>query len=181
MKVNKAFYALLLLNISGIIVARMSAEADPGFNIINKFGKPITILINNDYKNIKQAVVQKAITIFGKTISANSVSAIIDVNKPTLLVIYEGVLTNKIEPFRPRSGDEGTPAFFYDWTIYGPKIKHYVYHFKPNKKIYVTLHSNGALNPQTGPSRGTTGKTEAGYPLMNIVSQSDIMHFTEEY
>ena len=105
----------------------------------------------------------------------------IDVNEPTLLVVYEGAISNKIEPFRPRGGDEGTPAFFYDWMISGPKVKQYVYHFKPGKDIYVTLHNNGALNPQTGPKGGATGKTEAGYPLANEVSQSDIMQATEVY
>ena len=178
MKINKVFGSLLL-SISGIVIA--GTPANPGFDIINKSGTPVTILINNGYKNVKQVVVQKASTIFGKTISANNVSAMINPNEPTLLVVYEGALSNKIEPFRARGGDEGTPAFFYDWLVNGPKSKHYMYHFKPGKDIYVTLHKDGALNPQTGPKGGATGKTEAGYPLANEVSQSDIMRFTEVY
>lgn len=180
MKMNKVF-AGLLLSCAGIVLAVPGTPANPGFDIINKSGKPVTILVNNGYKNIKQAVVQKASSIFGKTLSANNVSATIDPSEPTLLVIYEGAITNKIEPFRPRGGDEGTSAFFYDWTVYGPKTPHYMYHFKPGKDIYVTLHDNGNLNPQTGPKGGKTGNTEAGYPLANKVSQSDIMRFTEKY
>lgn len=178
MKINKVFGGLLL-SVSGIVIA--GTPANPGFDIINKSGKPITVLINNGYKNVKQAIVQPASTFFGKTLSANNVSANIDTSEPTLLVVYEGALSNKIEPFRARGGDEFTSAFFYDWMITGPKSKHYMYHFKPGKDIYVTLHSNGNLNPQSGPGGGKTGKTEAGYPLANKVSQSDIMRFTEVY
>jgi hypothetical protein len=178
MKMNKAFYGIFL-SFSAAVIA--GPAGNPGFDIINKSGKPITILVNNGYKNIKKVVVHPAKTLFGKTLSANNVSASIDINEPTLFVVYEGALTNAIEPFRARGGDEGTPAFFYDWMINGPKAKHYMYHFKPGKTIYVTLHGNGALNPQTGPKSGKTGKTEAGYPLTDNVTQSDIMQFTEVY
>jgi len=172
MKMNKVLYCGLLLSFSAIAVAQ-----EPGFDIVNKTGKPITVLVNNGYKNIKQVVVKPATTILGKTISANNASVPIDINEPTLFVVYEGAITNKIELFRPRGGDEGTNKFFFDWSIV-PKPK-YVYHFKLGKKIYVTLHNNGELNPQTGPRGGATGKTEAGYSLMNVVSQSDIMRSAE--
>ena len=176
MKMNKMFYSALLLTVSGVAIA-----VEPGFDIINKTGKPVTILVNNGYKNVEQVIVKPASTIFDKTMSANNVSVPVDINEPTLLVVYEGALTNKIEPFRARGGDEGTQAFFYDWMITGPKSKNYMYHFVPGKKMYVTLHNNGNLNPQTGPKGGSTGKTEAGYSLDNVVKQSDIIKFDDKY
>jgi hypothetical protein len=95
--------------------------------------------------------------------------------------VYEGAFTNPIEPFRARGGDEGTQKFFFDWMISGPKAKNYMYHFTPGKKVYVTLHKAGNLNPQTGPKGGKTGKTEAGYSLGGNVSQGDIIKFDEKY
>lgn len=181
MKKNKALYGILL-SISGVIVAAPAPANEPGFDFINKSGKTLTILVNNGYKNILQAVVKPATTIFGKVITANNVSATIDINEPTLLVVYEGAFPNiKVEPFRPRGGDEGTPAFFYDWMVHGPKTKTYMYTFKLGKKAYVTLHEKGNLNPQTGPSSGAKGVTDAGYSLQNEVSQSDIMRANEAY
>ncbi|HLW73223.1 MAG TPA: hypothetical protein VKR54_04185 [Candidatus Babeliales bacterium] len=179
MKKNNALYGILL-SISGVVVAAGPAS-EPGFDFINKSGKTLTILVNNGYKNILQAVVKPAVTVFGKVITANNVSATIDINEPTLLVVYEGAYTTKVEPFRPRGGDEGTPAFFYDWMVHGPKAKTYMYTFKLGKKAYVTLHENGNLNPQSGPRSGATGKTDAGYSLENEVSQSDIMRASESY
>jgi len=173
------FFGLLLSSLGAGIA--QAAAAEPGFDIINKSGGPITILVNNGYKNIKKVVVRPASTILGKTLSANNVSATIDVNEPTLLVVYEGAYTNPIEPFRARGGDEGTQQFSFDWMFTGPEAKNYMYHFTPGKKIYVTLHKAGNLNPQTGPKGGKTGKTEAGYSLMGNVSQGDIIKFDEKY
>jgi hypothetical protein len=182
MKMNVMMVYGLLLSVSVTRVAfAAGAAAGPGFDIINKSGGPITILVNNGYKNIKKIVVKPATTIFGKTLSAHNVSADIDINEPTLLVVYEGAFTNPIEPFRGRGGDEGTQKFFFDWMIVGPKATNYMYHFKPGKNVYVTLHKKGELNPQTGPKGGSTGKTEAGYSLHNIVSQGDIIKFDEQY
>jgi hypothetical protein len=42
------------------------------------------------------------------------------------------------------------------------------------KKIYVTLHKDGVLNPQTGPSGGKTDKIEAGYSKEDMITQGDI-------
>lgn len=181
MKMNKVLFSALL-TVSGIAIAAPAAPAGPGFDIINKSGGPITILVNNGYKNIAKGVVKTATTIFGKTLSANNFSASININEPTLLVVYEGSFPkNEMEPFRARGGDEGKQAFFFDWTIYGPKTKYYLYHFTPGKDIYVTLHANGKLNPQTGPKGGSTGKTEAGYSLENRVSQDNIIKFDDKY
>lgn len=179
MKMNVMMIYSMLLSVFVVGVAQ--AITNPGFDIINKSGGPITILVNNGYKNIKKVIVKTATTLFGKTLSANNVSVPIDINEPTLLVVYEGAYNNPIEPFRARGGDEGTQKFFFDWLIVGPKATNYLYHFKPGKDIYVTLHKGGSLDPQTGPQGGSKGVTEAGYPLQNRVSPSDIIKFDEQY
>jgi hypothetical protein len=179
MKMNKALLSALLLTVSGIANAAPAAPEGPGFDIMNKSGGPVTILVNNGYKNIVKAVVKPASTIFGKTLSANDVSASIDINQPTLLVVYEGSFpNNEIEPFRARGGDEGKQAFFFDWTIYGPKTNYNLYHFAPGKKIYVSLHKNGKLDPQKGSG---DGKTAVGYSLDNNVTPADIITFDKKY
>jgi hypothetical protein len=181
MKMNKVLFSALLLTVAGIAVAAAAPApaGEPGFDMMNKTGKPVTILVNNGYKNIVKAVVKPATTLLGKTITANDVTAAIDINEPTLLVVYEGAFPNNgIEPFRPRGGDEGTQKFFFDWMITGPKAKHYLYHFTPGKKIYVSLDNNGALRPQQGSG---SGKTATGYSLDNVVAPSNIIKFDEQY
>ncbi len=181
MKMNKAFYVGLLLTVSGIITAAPAGAArvgDATFDLMNKSGKDITVLVNNGYKNVAKEVVKQATTLFGKTITPRSLSLLIDTNEPTLLVIIEGAYPDAtIEPFRARGGDEFTPAFFYDWMIHGPKAKKYIYTFAKGKDIYVSLEANGNLRPQVGQGN----KTATGYSKENEVSQSDIMRASEAY
>ena len=180
MKMNKVLFSALLLTVSKVAFGAAGAAAgEPGFDMMNKTGKPVTVLVNNGYKNIVKAVIQPASTLLGKTLKANDLTANIDVNEPTLLIVYEGAHpNNEIEPFRARGGDEGTQQFFFDWSIHGPKVKNYLFHFVPGKKIYVTLDNNGALRPQQGAGKG---KTATGYSLDNAVTASDIIKFDEKY
>ena len=155
------------------------SKENPGFDIINKTGKEVSIrVVNGDTISIPYAVVKPAQTILGKTASARNQNASIDTNQPTLLVVWDTAISDpKKDIYTGGVGitGEGTPAYFNNWLIV-PKPA-YIYHFKLGKSIYVTLDKNGQLKPQTGPSRGTTGKTEAGYPLANEVEQTDIMSY----
>lgn len=159
---------------------------DPGFDIINKTGKPITIRLINDLDRekavIEKAIVQPAeLNSRGKTIAANSKHAQIDITKPTLLIVYRGVDSSKTEKHMlsinasPNMKGIGTEGFFNNWQI-EPRPDN-VYHFKPNKTIYVTVHENGDLDPQTGPAGGWWGVTEDGYPTGNNVKKDDIIRY----
>ncbi|MBA2307282.1 hypothetical protein H0W26_04080 [Candidatus Dependentiae bacterium] len=156
--------------------APASTKRDPGFDIINKTGSPVTIrVVNGDTAPLGKAVVQPARTILGKTLAAHNQSAQIDTNQPTLLVVWDKALTNpesSIATVGAGISGEGTPNYFNNWTIF-PRPS-YIYHFKPGKSIYVTLDKGGSLRPQTGPGKG---KTEAGYPLANALKTDDIMRY----
>ncbi|MBA3751835.1 hypothetical protein H0X06_03510 [Candidatus Dependentiae bacterium] len=152
---------------------------DPGFDLINKTGKPVTIrVVNGDQASIEKAIVEPAKTLLGKTLKANSKNAPLDISQPTMLIVWDKAMNNpKDEILTVGVGiaDAGTEKFFYNWTI-KPK-PNFVYHFKPGKSIYVTLDKNGELRPQSGPLKGITGKTEAGFPLKNIVKKDEILRY----
>jgi len=145
-----------------------SANAvDPGFDFINKSGHTVTILVINDGKRVKQEVVF-ATGMLSKLVTSRNLSAEIDINKETEVIVLSGEIKQNIIAMKT----EGT-----DWLIYAPgRNEADLYTFTPGKQIYVTLHEDSKLDPQTGPKGGTTGKTDAGYSLENVVTKSDIKY-----
>lgn len=144
----------------GLYATPEEATAGPGFDFINKTKNPVfLILINNDQNLFQCHEVKpaKIMPIFGKTMAANNFSATIDTSKKTILGIVINAKT-RMEALAVQGGPN---------TI--------VYTFTPNKDIYVTFRENNQLTPQTGPSSGKKGITEAGYSLKNIITQSGII------
>ena len=158
----------------------LGTKKNPGFDLINKTGSSVAIrVINGDSAPIRYTLVKPALTLLGKTLSANNQSALIDINQPTLLVVWNKAISEpdkNIYTVGAALKGEGTARYFNRWII--TPTPTYVYHFKPGKSIYVTLDKGGELRPQTGPSSGSTGKTDAGYPLANEVKQDDIIKYT---
>ena len=150
-------------------------KGNPGFDIVNKSGHPITIrLVNGDEATLPKAVVRPS-GFFKKD---QNQSAQIDINKPTLLIIWNKEITNPKENiYSVAVGEQGvgTHRFFNNWTINpGPE---YIYHFKPGKSIYVTFGKDEKLTPQTGSLKSFKKKTTAGYPLTNILTKDDIIPY----
>lgn len=159
--------------------AAQGTKDNPGFDIINRTSGPITIrVVNGDTASLGKAVVKPAKTLLGVTTTANNESAQIDINKPTLLIVWDKAISNPAnEIFSGSSSTQGigTADFFGNWTIM-PKPS-YIYHFKPGKSIYVSLEKGGELRPQEGKAKGLLGKTQAGYPLANVVPKADIFRY----